>query len=293
MSVPIKHHYVPQFYLEGFVNEDEKFWVYDKVNDKIFGSSPANSFFEKKRNTLNKGSEDEDHSVEELYSLLEDRFAPAVRALRELPSGQELPDEPLAEVLLFASNLLWRVPAQDEEHEALIQQRSLRDLGIEIRHKVTGESLPEELLMGLQEDEGMKLMLKISNALLPFKGSHFKPEWGNWKLPVSPGKLFLCSDNPVITRKQNPILDITRELILPVASDRYLINTRHGIKKDLGPSAGLLLNACIAKNARRFICGPDKRMVEYARHVLTDPDSRSFLDEITDLTFRAIDQEGS
>lgn len=37
---PRRHHYVPQFYLHRFVNEDGKFWIWDKVADRVFQSTP-------------------------------------------------------------------------------------------------------------------------------------------------------------------------------------------------------------------------------------------------------------
>jgi hypothetical protein len=34
------HHYVPQFYLRRFADEDGKFWVWDKMRDKVFRTNP-------------------------------------------------------------------------------------------------------------------------------------------------------------------------------------------------------------------------------------------------------------
>ena len=36
------HHYVPQFYLNRFVDPDGLLWVYDKDTDRIFSSNPRN-----------------------------------------------------------------------------------------------------------------------------------------------------------------------------------------------------------------------------------------------------------
>jgi len=40
MSTARLHHYVPQFYLRRFADEDGKFWVWDKIRDKIFRTNP-------------------------------------------------------------------------------------------------------------------------------------------------------------------------------------------------------------------------------------------------------------
>jgi len=34
------HHYVPQFYLRRFVNEEGDFWAWDKINDRLFRTTP-------------------------------------------------------------------------------------------------------------------------------------------------------------------------------------------------------------------------------------------------------------
>lgn len=34
------HHYVPRFYLRRFADEDGKFWVWDKIRDKVFRTNP-------------------------------------------------------------------------------------------------------------------------------------------------------------------------------------------------------------------------------------------------------------
>ena len=47
-----KHHYLPRYYLKGFADEKNSFFVYDKTNDNIFKSSPNSIFFENNLNTV-------------------------------------------------------------------------------------------------------------------------------------------------------------------------------------------------------------------------------------------------
>jgi len=41
-SDPKLHHYVPRFYLNGSLNEEQRLWVYNKAHDKIFQTAPKN-----------------------------------------------------------------------------------------------------------------------------------------------------------------------------------------------------------------------------------------------------------
>ena len=47
-----RHHYLPRYYLKGFTNSDNRFFVYDKEEERIFVSSPGAAFFENNLNTV-------------------------------------------------------------------------------------------------------------------------------------------------------------------------------------------------------------------------------------------------
>lgn len=51
-----RHHYLPQFYLKGFTNENGTFKIYDVTQGKFLKDgkefSPASYFFEKNANTI-------------------------------------------------------------------------------------------------------------------------------------------------------------------------------------------------------------------------------------------------
>jgi hypothetical protein len=38
---PKQHHYVPRFYLERFVDNEGHVWVFDKVTEKVFATTPS------------------------------------------------------------------------------------------------------------------------------------------------------------------------------------------------------------------------------------------------------------
>ena len=42
MNCNALHHYVPQFYLKRFIDNDGQLWVYDKDTDRIFSTAPRN-----------------------------------------------------------------------------------------------------------------------------------------------------------------------------------------------------------------------------------------------------------
>lgn len=54
MTLSKRHHYLPQFYIKGFVGNDGKVAVYNKEKDKIdkIRKSPKQLFYEYNRNTF-------------------------------------------------------------------------------------------------------------------------------------------------------------------------------------------------------------------------------------------------
>jgi hypothetical protein len=79
-----RHHYLPQFYIKGFVNSTNKVFVYDKFENKFKNKelSPKQIFFEWNRNTLVIDGEEDDF-VEELYGNFETRISPAYNKIKD------------------------------------------------------------------------------------------------------------------------------------------------------------------------------------------------------------------
>lgn len=67
----INHHYIPQFYLDGFCRQDGTFDVYDKHFGKFKKApqTPAVVFFERKRNNIKYRGHTTD-VIEQLFSAL-------------------------------------------------------------------------------------------------------------------------------------------------------------------------------------------------------------------------------
>ena len=67
MTASKRHHYLPQFYLKGFVNNIGRYYLFDKDKEEIRESTPSNSFYQNHRNTGSVG--------DEKMVLLEDMYA--------------------------------------------------------------------------------------------------------------------------------------------------------------------------------------------------------------------------
>lgn len=78
-----KHHYLPVFYLKGFTNQENQFFVFDKLYESIKIKYPTNSFFEIDRNTATIGDK-RSSLLEEIYQNLENASAPHFEKLKSV-----------------------------------------------------------------------------------------------------------------------------------------------------------------------------------------------------------------
>jgi hypothetical protein len=92
MNISSRHHYLPVFFLDGFVNEVGEFYIFNKqkyiLPNKTF--SPKSHFFEWDRNNVNIDGVETDF-IEKLYSHLDNTCAPT---FKKLQSQTELQIEP-------------------------------------------------------------------------------------------------------------------------------------------------------------------------------------------------------
>ena len=115
MSTPRKHHYLPQFYLEGFKIEPQRgkkphIWQIEKSADQTH-YSPAieDTGCIRDYHSLDIADEEPDHkTIEALLSNLEAEQAELVRTIRETKCIDPSQLKPLS---VFVSLLRYRVPA--------------------------------------------------------------------------------------------------------------------------------------------------------------------------------------
>jgi len=78
MQTSWRHHYIPQFYLKGFTDENNRIEIYDLSTDRIKSKGPFSTkshFFEEGRNSWITEDEVTDFLEERLYKNLDDDTA--------------------------------------------------------------------------------------------------------------------------------------------------------------------------------------------------------------------------
>ncbi len=255
-----RHHYLPEFYLNGFTNNNKEFLIYlikegrFKKNGKYF--SPKSHFFENDANTLYNENDSTDF-LEQSYSESDDMVA---KIFEKVKTSNEhnygITDYEIAILQYFVAKLFWRIPINKEVIERIIKNRTLKQLGLVLKDKNTNLPVSDEQFENkLKSDPNF---LKLAKQWLPTATYLSIMEC---KSPITiipfPDKLpAICSDNPLIFR--NPIkLDIYKDdFILPLTSEKILIRTKK-VKKQIHTNVKVEIDMLLLMQANEYVCSTD------------------------------------
>lgn len=126
MNVTRKHHYLPVFFLKGFVNDEGAFSVFDckKRQLKKGRYFPSSHFFEFGRNTTNFEGTVSDFT-EKGYGTKDNRFAKLFHKIQQCPGIPELDEMEMFALQEFISNTFWRIPKNDALFKEQLQTNPL------------------------------------------------------------------------------------------------------------------------------------------------------------------------
>lgn len=195
MTLPKLHHYVPQFYLRLFANEDGYLWVYDKNTQKVFRTTPATiaaeTYFYRVPEFI--GTPQDSLFLEKQFSTIEaDASIIIARWLEKMQSlkPKEKMEIPLAERQLFSFYLslqILRTADQREILSLLIEEKDKyplsKSLSADERANMHARVLCEPGLVD-------KVAERIDNSIWVFARN-------------TTAKPFHTSDNPVAFKTHN------------------------------------------------------------------------------------------
>jgi len=247
------HHYIPEFFIKGFVNENKKVYVYDKIKDRIDKRefSAASICYIEHGNTITHDSK-QFTVLENIYHNLEEYSKNAVKTFTTVI---DVPDEhtqsDLRKLLLFINQIFWRTPANDDYANSLIERyrekhpdwktfvedgTTFVNFSIDDRLKMIKLTLPSEIL--LRDENNLKARTKY--------------------VSIQSNGPYLLSDNPIIYPiKPFSAVDFTEKIIFPINKHRLYVSTTESTQKTIGPAELMLINVQFIVQARQYVIGDD------------------------------------
>jgi hypothetical protein len=84
-AAPRKHHFVPQFYLRGFVGKEDQLFVIDRPSRRTFRTAPKNVAAERDFNRIDVAGMDP-NAIEKALAEFEGKVAPALERVKTAKS---------------------------------------------------------------------------------------------------------------------------------------------------------------------------------------------------------------
>lgn len=267
MSKSSRHHFIPKFYLENFVNPDNHFFVYDKQNpNKIFRKSPKQICYETHRNSLfGKANIPIPYLEEKFYGYFDNLHAPIFKSLcNDKVNTNYWTVKNVQTIEFFIPFLFWRNPTNDNLFDDFIQQLDkLEDLNLVIYNGITNEVIEDDKFhKEILGNSDFKKVARIPTAIETFKHKINRFKESEWRVYDYNGfGNFITSDNPLIFK--NPICelsDLRGDLIIAISPNRSFMRIDKN-KENTFPIP-VIQNFSTIHSANRFVISQNKEYLE-------------------------------
>ena len=249
MNISSRHHYLPQFYLNGFTDDDRRFHVFDIKNQRLKSKKlfPKQVFFEPDRNTFIIGGEKTDFLESQIYKLIDNINSKAFQKIVTSTRDSKTTLTDYYFLHYFITNLFWRIPRTDQQIMVLFENANYQDLNFHLVENKIGKVDPiaSQKLLSLPE---FRETYRAFMAATEFTKWNSETEMKNWRISYSTNQNtpHLCGDNPIVTRNDGDLKLFSSELIFPLTKDKTLFYTNNEIKiKEISPEYKLKLDIVI------------------------------------------------
>jgi len=256
MGIKKRHHYIPKFYLEGFIEAHHRpyLWVYEKGNARIIKATPADIAVEKHYfSFFTLSGEKDSDTLENAMAEIERDSAPV---FKKIVQEQSLSKKDRAYFATFLTFMMVRVPnfrknienaagelmkrvaivcASNREGFEAMMKRFEKDTGKKIDMPV--EQVRKSILNGkydIKADPQFSLAIALSNVR-ELTNIFFRMKWAFIK--ATEEYEFLTGDNPLFycdpTRDRNSLygvglLNKNVEVTFPISKDLALFASWKG-----------------------------------------------------------------
>lgn len=250
-----RHHYIPQFLINGFTNSDGKLFIYDKKNDKIRNKQlpPKSIFFEEDRNTVEITENLQSSIIEDkLLAERDNKTSKVVNYYQnEELSNIEMRSDDAAIMLFLMIDLFWRIPKTDFAFEDLMERSEIVAKGIDpekLRNDPTWRKLQRSGMFKHHIEE----IVNFGN-----KGTK------HYNIHQSDKPIFLIGDYPFVLRnKSSKFRDFDdTDILFAISSTRLYSSLMERSRKFSDPDF-YSYNAAIINQSVRYVASGNLDVLE-------------------------------
>ncbi|MDR3716724.1 MAG: DUF4238 domain-containing protein [Puia sp.] len=260
----MKQHFVPEFYLKNFTDEDGLFYIYNvrkgrfKKGDNRF--SPASHFFVPDINTVfSKGNAS--YFVENSFTKHDTLISNIFAKIKERGATQLIPAE-WTHLQYFTNILYWRNPNNTAQLEDLVTNaKNLSVFGAKLINKTTGERESDDRERELIKDPQFIRFLRGQMPGITYPEIFTKQEQDHATIITFPDGLpKLVSDNPVISLHEQGQSLHTSGMIFPLTPTKVLF--RHDRRELIVQSfVKVMIDMLLPAQATNYVSCTDQSYV--------------------------------
>jgi hypothetical protein len=268
MNTSWRHHYIPKFYLKGFVNSAGFFYLYNKSTQRIERNpkAPESYFFERGRNTFEIPNGELDDFIEtSFYKKFDNLSKYAFERLREGGVNSISGDaRALSSIVQFINGLFYRIPKYDDFHNGQILSGNEKYL-LPI-YKGNHVDVTREYFESHKQDDlyryACRFFLSL-HGIVPV-GTELE-RWTVIEFPFEKKNQYLLTcDCPLIVDDENNYNSGT-ELILAPLTQKHLAIRTNGVLSNAINTAELIyfVNLYLLANAQKYVCCSDQGILDF------------------------------
>lgn len=260
-----RHHYLPVFYLKGFCDSNDLFYVYDKISNRILKrQKPSSKFYEKNLNNYRMDGEVKFSLEERYFSPLDAEHSKILHKINDLQIGKEgdLSSLEKFQFLQFLTQLYFRLPQKTQLFKKLIKNEGLSNPFFGLQEEGSTDFISDfdpRLLKIKQDILDCEDIQKVFKHIIPLTDGALNEQyklfdqWKIFSINVKKPNL-ITGDNPFLVNNPNPSFDnIFNELIFPISKHKLLILSEKS-PEYLDQILMTSINLSILHQSHRYIC---------------------------------------
>lgn len=223
------HHYLPKFYLNGFVDEGEKLHYYRKQYNTYKDVSPAGIYYQKGLNNIDLGAYGFIDLETDFFKEKDNRYAKAFADMRDKYAYDinVMPVQTKADIVEFVLGLYWRVPNGLNHVSELIENEGLLTGELQLYNSETNKYCKDEDVSQIISDIKSKVENQKAFMTVFYEENVRKHDWSKihekfliWKT----NKPMLIGDIPYVPIKSECKRGkILEEFVIPLDRNHLLI----------------------------------------------------------------------
>lgn len=259
MSNSHRHHYIPKFLIENFINNDGSLYVYDKQSDTIRCKGPKSVFFEWDRNNRKINGIDSS-KLEDIYSDIDNLLAPVVR---KIISSDQMTAREQGMLILLADIIRWRVPQSDAKFDELKSLIPIEELGLSYVPHCSQEQANESMLESAIDRNFLEDAKRILLPTTIFSNQPYYEEVQKGCFIVSQNYIpNLLGDCGII---EDELLNINQlgSLFLPISSTHTFVYKKGAVSRTIENQElfSKLINILIYMKSEKYVACKSKEFL--------------------------------